>query len=262
MRAAGGQGPGGARGGIRRRGPRGTAGHLPPPRHADGRAGQLRGGRHQSRARRDVRGPPSRAGKRWPGAAVDRWRRLHPGRAPVADRRRDLLPRLARRQGRRGRHRHAAVVGVRLGDQAGLALPRVDHEPAQVRPHRPPGRPQHAGPDRDRGPVGDGPLPSRGSRPGYPAAHQAGPVPAGRADRHREPRRAPRRRGPAGLAAGTRRAQGRRGVQHPRWRGGRRRRVRRRGPAGRPPGLAIPSGRCGTCFPAGPRWPGRSTPPC
>ena len=43
------------------------------------------------------------AGTRWPGAAVDRWRRLRPGRAPVADRRRDLLPRLARRQRRRGR---------------------------------------------------------------------------------------------------------------------------------------------------------------
>ena len=128
--------------GLERRGPRGAAGHLPPPWHADGRADQLRGGRHQRPARRDVRGPPCPAGKRWPGAGVDRRRRLRPGRAPVADRRRDLLPRLARRQGRRGRHRHAAVVGVRPGDQAGPAIPRVDHEPAQVRPHRPPGRPQ------------------------------------------------------------------------------------------------------------------------
>ena len=49
MRAAGGQGPGGARGGTRRRGPRGAAGHLPPPRHANGRPGELRGGRHQRR---------------------------------------------------------------------------------------------------------------------------------------------------------------------------------------------------------------------
>ena len=34
--------PGGARGGTQRRGPRGAAGHLPPPRHANGRTGQLR----------------------------------------------------------------------------------------------------------------------------------------------------------------------------------------------------------------------------
>ena len=39
MRAAGGQGPGGAHGGTGRPGPRGAFGHLPPPRHADGRAG-------------------------------------------------------------------------------------------------------------------------------------------------------------------------------------------------------------------------------
>ena len=191
------------------------------------------------------------AGKRWPGAAVDRRRRLRPGRAPVADRRRDLLPRLARRQRRRGRRRHAAVVGVRPGDQAGPAVSGVDREPAQVRPHGPPRRPQHAGPDRDRGPVHDGPAPGRGSRRGgYPAAHQAGPVRAGRGDRCREPRRAARHRGPAGRPAGARRAQGRRGVQHPRRRGARRRRVRRRGPAGRPAGRGHPAGAAG---PASPR---------
>ena len=48
------------------------------------------------------------------------------------------------------------------------------------------------------------PAPGRGPRrSGHPAAHQAGPVRAGRGDRHREPRRAARHRGPAGLAAGA-----------------------------------------------------------
>ena len=42
MRATGGQGAGGASGGTQRRGPHGAAGHLPPPRHANGRTGQLR----------------------------------------------------------------------------------------------------------------------------------------------------------------------------------------------------------------------------
>ena len=86
---------------------------------------------------RHVRGPPPRAGKRGPGAAVDRWRRLRLGRAPVADRRRDLLPRLAGRQRRRGRHRHAAVVGVRPGDQAGPAVCGVDRGTRPSSPARP-----------------------------------------------------------------------------------------------------------------------------
>ena len=49
-------------GGAHRQGPHGVAGHLPPPRHANGRTGQLRRGRHQVRPGRDVRGPPSRPG--------------------------------------------------------------------------------------------------------------------------------------------------------------------------------------------------------
>ncbi len=41
--------------------------HLPPPRHADGRAGQLRRGQPRHRPGRDVRGPPSPAGRpAWP----------------------------------------------------------------------------------------------------------------------------------------------------------------------------------------------------
>ena len=86
---------------------------------------------------------------------------------------------------------------------------------------------QHAGPDRERGPVHDGAAAGRGARRGgYPAAHPAGPVRAGRSDRHREPRRDARHRGPARLPAGTRRKPGRARVQHPRRRGARRRRVR------------------------------------
>ena len=62
MRAAGGQGPGGDHGGPGRCGPRGAAGHLPPPRHAAGRARLLRRRQHQHGPGRDVRRPPSRAG--------------------------------------------------------------------------------------------------------------------------------------------------------------------------------------------------------
>ena len=48
--------------GLHRPGPRRAAGHLPPPRHADGRAGQLRRGQPRHRPGRHVRGPPSRGG--------------------------------------------------------------------------------------------------------------------------------------------------------------------------------------------------------
>ena len=97
MRAAWDQGAGGARGGTRRRGPRGAAGHLPAPRHADGRAGQLRGGRHQAAwTPRSRPATPSREARAWRCSRPAAPARL--GRAPVADRRRDLLPRLARRQ--------------------------------------------------------------------------------------------------------------------------------------------------------------------
>ena len=85
----------------------------------------------------------------------------------------DLLLRLARRQRRRVRQRHAAVVGVRCGDQAGRAVPGVVREPAQVRPHRPRRRPHHAGPDRERGPVRGGPAPGRGSQLAASAATPA-----------------------------------------------------------------------------------------
>ena len=57
--------------------------------------------------------------------------------APVPAGRRDLIVRLPGRQSRRVRQRHAAVVGVRRGDQAGRAVPGLVREPAQVRPHRP-----------------------------------------------------------------------------------------------------------------------------
>ena len=54
--------------------PGGTAGHLPPPRHAAGRPRLLRGRQHQRCPGRDVRGPPSPAGYGRPGAAVRRRR--------------------------------------------------------------------------------------------------------------------------------------------------------------------------------------------
>ena len=60
-------------------GPRGRPEHLPPPRHADGRAGQLRGGRHQRRPRCDVPRPaiPGREAPAWrcsrPAAPASPW---------------------------------------------------------------------------------------------------------------------------------------------------------------------------------------------
>ncbi len=132
---------------------------------------------------RDVRGPPSAGGNGRPGAAVHRRHRFRPARAPVPAGRGHLLPGLLRRQRRRVRHRHAAVVGGRRADQAGPAVPGIDREPAQVRPHRSPRRPHHTRADRGRGPVRDRQAPDRGARHQgrYPTGHSSGPV---RADRH------------------------------------------------------------------------------
>ena len=110
----------------------------------------------------------------------------------------------------------------------------------------------------------DGQAPGRGPRRegGYPAGHQAGPVPAGRHHRRREPRRAARHRGAAGLPAGARREAGSAWCPTP------------AAPRCSPPTRAAtracrspawprtPSGRCGTCSAARPWWPGRSIPPC
>ena len=117
----------------------------------------------------------------------DRRHRLRAGGAPVPAGRGDLHPGLLRRQRRRVRYRHAAVVGVRRGDEAGPAVHGIDREPAQVRPHRPPRGPHHAGADRGRRPVRDGQAPGRGPRRegGYPARHQAGAVRAGGHHRRR-----------------------------------------------------------------------------
>ena len=112
LRAPWGQGPGGDRGRAQRPGPRGAAGDLPPPRHADGRACQLRRGQPRHRPGRDIRRPPCQGGNCRPGAAVHRRHRLHAAGASVPAGRGNLLPGLLRRQGRRVRHRHAAVVGV------------------------------------------------------------------------------------------------------------------------------------------------------
>ena len=98
--------------------------------------------------------------------------------APVPAGRGDLYPGLLRRQRRRVRHRHAAVVGGRQGDEAGPAIRGIDREPAQVCPHLPSREPHDTGADRGRGPVRDRQAAGRGPRRqgGYPAGHQAGPV--------------------------------------------------------------------------------------
>src|ERR1039458_9110151 len=96
--AAGHQGPGCHHVRPGRRGPGRAAWHLPPPRHAAGRADLLRRGQHGHFPGRDGRGPPSPAGNGWPGHAVRR-RRRGPARAPVPARHRDLLLRLPGRQG-------------------------------------------------------------------------------------------------------------------------------------------------------------------
>ena len=136
-------------------------GHLPPPRHAPGRPGLLRGGGAQPRPGRHVRRPPGQARRDRPGHAVRR-PRLRAGRPPVPARHRDLLVRLGRRQARRVRQRHAAVVGARRADQAGRAVPGVVRQPAQVRPDGPPGQLRHARPHRvDRHRPDPTRLPSR-----------------------------------------------------------------------------------------------------
>ena len=86
--------------GLTGRGPRGAAGHLPTPWHADGRAGHFRRGQHQRRPGRDTGGPPSPGGPGRPGAAVRRGRRGDAA-APVPAGRGGLLLRVPGRQKRR-----------------------------------------------------------------------------------------------------------------------------------------------------------------
>ena len=189
---------------------------LPRARHAPGRPGLLRGGSARPRPGRHVRRPPGQARRGRPGHAVRR-PRLRPGRPPVPARHRHLLVRLGRRQARRVRQRHAALVGARRPDQAGRALPRVVRQPAQVRPDGPPGQLRHARAHRaDR------------HWPGRNNTLPGGPVRAGRRHHHRRLRRAGRGRRAAGHPARPGRAHGGHRVQRPQRRPARRARRDRR----------------------------------
>ena len=76
------------------------------------------------------RSRPTTLGREWPGwPRSPRAAPARPARAPVPAGRRDLLPGLPGGQGRRVRHRHAAVVGIRPGDEAGRAVPGVVSNP-------------------------------------------------------------------------------------------------------------------------------------
>ena len=152
---------------------------VPQARHAAGRPGLLRGGRARHRPGRHVRRPARASGRGRPGHAVRRPGLRH-GRPPVPARHRDLLVRVGRRQARRVRQRHAAVVGTRRADQARRAVHRVVRQPAQVRPDGPPGQRRHARAHRAGRP--------RRARPrrGQPG----GAVRAGRRHRHARLRRA------------------------------------------------------------------------
>ena len=123
---------------ARRRPQRRTPLGLPQPRHAPGRPGLLRGGGAEPRPGRHVRRPARQARRDRPGHAVGR-PRLRPGRPPVQARHRDLVVRLGRRQARRVRQRHAAVVGTRRPDPAGRAVHRVLRQPASSSPGPPAG---------------------------------------------------------------------------------------------------------------------------
>ena len=198
--------------------------HLPPARHAPGRPGLLRGGSARPRPGRHVRRPPGQARRGRPGHAVRR-PRLRPGRPPVPAWHRHLLVRLGRRQARRVRQRHAALVGARRPDQAGRALPRLVRQPAQVRPDGPPGQLRHARAHR-----------ADQHRPGRNNTLPGGPVRAGRRHHHRRLRRAGRGGRAAGHPARPGRAHGRHLVQRPQRRPARRARRDRRRPAGARPG--------------------------
>ena len=138
---------------------------------------------------------------------------------------RPLDVRQRRQPRRRLRQRRAAVLGGGRRHRGRAALPRVDRQPAQVLPHRPPGLAAQADHRRPLGPHhpgrADGPdrPPDRGA-----AARGRRDVPAGRGDPGRHPRRDVRRRPAAGPPAAAARAPGRDRRQQRRHRAARRRR--------------------------------------
>ena len=117
-----------------------------------------------------------------------------PGRSA---RHRSVVVRLPRRQERHLRQRPPAVLGGRRDDPSDRDVHRVLRQPAQVRPHRPPG--VAATPDR-RGAHGRG---------GDRAVRECA-VPAGRADRSADRRRTAGHGQGAGHPTRARRAQRRR----------------------------------------------------
>ena len=258
VRQAGDQGPGRDHGRARHR----AGGRDPGDLHAAGGPELLRCRRPRHWPGRDVRRPPSSARTRRAGRAVRRDRH-RPAGAAIPARHRGLVVRVAGRQAGCVRQRPAELVGTGRHDRAGGAVPGVAREPAQVRPHRQPGRQEDARADRARGQVRAG---SAGRRLAHrrhrgPADHPAGPVRAGRRHRHRQPGRADRRGRAARRPAG---ARGRPGGHRLERRRGRRtggRRVRRgradrayhdrRGPA-LPAGDPAARGRRGR---AGGHWP-------
>ena len=200
MRAAGGQGPGRGHGGPGRRRPGGTAGHLPPLWHAAGRAHLLRRGQPQRFPGRDVRGPPSQAGKGRPGAAVRR-RRRRSARAPVpAGRRRSPPP--SRSATKTTCPATTCCCGGRPDEATKLAVlylasfgnprkfARTARGVSRTMPVLTVNVGRSARPAPGLGSPAGGRAPGHCSRRGggQPAAHQAGPVRAGRCDRHRQPR--------------------------------------------------------------------------
>ncbi len=116
----------------------------------------------------------------------------------------------------RARHRRGMRAARRQG---------AGHDQLRARPPRPRGTAGHL--PRPRHAAGRAGLLRRGQH----QHHQAGLVRTGWRDRHRQLRRAARRRDAAGIAAGAHGRQGRRGIQYPRRRDPRRRRMRRRGPS-------------------------------
>ncbi len=160
-------------------------------------------------------GPPAaRRGGR--GGPVRRGGRVA-ARAPVPARHRRVLVRLGRRQVRRVQQRHADLVGAGRADQARGAVRGVVRQPAQVRPHRPPGRPADAGADRDRRPLRRGPAGRRLAHRGrdHAAGHPGGAVRPGRHHRHAAASASWSRPPPCWPASRCRRATGSRSCPTP-----------------------------------------------
>ena len=188
-----------------RRGRRRLAGDLPPPRDAPGRAELLRHRGARRRPGRHVRRHPPAARDGRAGHAVRR-AGLRAGGPAVPARHRHLLVRLRRRQARRLEQRHAAVVGARRRHPARRLVHRVVRQPAQVRPHRTPGRAPDAGADRAARPPGGRAAGRRQAHRGRrrPAGQPPGTVRAGGDHRDPRARRADRGRRPARHPAGSR----------------------------------------------------------